>query len=305
MRVHHLDCVSMCPFGGRLIDGRSARVREPARLVCHCVLLEHNDGLVLVDTGFGLKDVRAPHSRLNALFLAQMRPDLREDLTAIRQIERLGYDPRDVRDIVLTHLDFDHAGGLDDFPEARVHLLARERDAARTRRTLLDHMRYRPAQWSTQGHWHTYDARGGDPWFGFECVRELTGLPPEILLVPLAGHTLGHAGVAIDVGERWLLHAGDAYFFHGEMDLVRPHCTPGLRLYQRMMDKDRGQRMENQFRLRNLKHAHGSQVTLFCAHDMIEFERLTLTTSAVEIADPSIAGPAQRTADLTERARRY
>ena len=30
----------------------------------------------------------------------------------------------DVTDIVLTHLDFDHAGGLDDFPAATVHLRA-------------------------------------------------------------------------------------------------------------------------------------------------------------------------------------
>jgi glyoxylase-like metal-dependent hydrolase (beta-lactamase superfamily II) len=36
------------------------------------------------------------------------------------QVQRLGFDPRDVRHIVLTHLDFDHAGGLDDFPHATV-----------------------------------------------------------------------------------------------------------------------------------------------------------------------------------------
>jgi glyoxylase-like metal-dependent hydrolase (beta-lactamase superfamily II) len=51
---------------------------------------------------------------------------------------------------------------------------------------------------------------------GFEAVRDLDGLPPEILLVPLAGHTWGHSAVAIDTGDGWLLHAGDAYFFRGE-----------------------------------------------------------------------------------------
>ena len=51
----------------------------------------------------------------------------------MRQIQRLGFDPRDVRDIVLTHLDFDHAGGLCDFPEARVHLLGAELAGARKR----------------------------------------------------------------------------------------------------------------------------------------------------------------------------
>lgn len=68
-------------------------------------------------------------------------------------------------------------------------------------------------------------------------MRELAGVPPEILLVPLAGHTLGHAGIALErTGGSWILQAGDAYFYHAEMDLQRPRCTPGLRFYQWMMD---------------------------------------------------------------------
>lgn len=40
----------------------------------------------------------------------------------MRQIRRLGYAASDVCHIVLTELDFDHAGGLEDFPDARVHV---------------------------------------------------------------------------------------------------------------------------------------------------------------------------------------
>src|SRR3546814_2886084 len=58
----------------------------------------------------------------------------------------------------------------------------------------------------------------GERWFGFEAVRDLDGLPPEILLVPLPGHTWGHSGVAVqEDGGGWLLHAGDAYFYRGEV----------------------------------------------------------------------------------------
>jgi glyoxylase-like metal-dependent hydrolase (beta-lactamase superfamily II) len=143
-------------------------------------------------------------------------------------------------------------------------------------------MRYRPQQWSTQPNWRVYRGGEGEPWFGFDCVRELEGVPPEILLVPLVGHTLGHAGIAIamdtdaadDDGPRWLLQAGDAYFHRDELDPVRPRCTPGLRMYQRMMEKDRGARLWNQARLRALGRDHGAVVTIVSGHDPVEFERL-------------------------------
>src|SRR3954451_3246940 len=154
MRIHHINAISTCPAGGALFDGRTLGLR--ARLACHCLLVEAANELVLVDTGLGLRDCASPRKRLSKFFLALLSPDLREEMTAIRQIERLGFDPRDVRNIVLTHLDFDHAGGLDDFPWATVHMLTRERDAALAQKTLLDRMRYRPQQWSTQGQWRTY-----------------------------------------------------------------------------------------------------------------------------------------------------
>lgn len=254
------------------MDGRSSGLR--GRLSCHCLLVETGSSLTLVDTGFGTRDVAAPYTRLSRFFLALLRPEFRHEMTAIRQIQRLGYDPRDVRHIVLTHLDFDHAGGLDDFPHATVHMMGAERRSALEQRTLLDRMRYRPQQWSTRANWRSYDSGEGETWFGFDCVRDLPGLPPEILLVPLVGHTLGHAGVAVRRGDDWLLHTGDAYFYRKEMNVDQPHCTPGLRLYQWMMDKNRSARVWNQKRLRSLLDRHGSEVQVFCAHDTREFEQL-------------------------------
>jgi glyoxylase-like metal-dependent hydrolase (beta-lactamase superfamily II) len=274
-RVHHLNCISSCPLGGTLMDGHS-KTAIRGRLACHCLLVETSGGLVLVDTGFGLRDVARPRSRLSPFFLALVSPDFREEMTAIRQIERLGFDPKDVRHIVLTHLDFDHAGGLDDFPWANVHLLAREREAAVARRTLLDKARYRPQQWSTQASWRTYQPSEGDAWLGFDCVRQLEGLPPDLLLVPLIGHTHGHAGVAVRRKEGWLFLAGDAYFDHRELNLNRPRCTPGLRFYQWMLEKNRAQRLGNQQRLRDLKRAHleTGDLMITSSHDPVEFERL-------------------------------
>lgn len=292
MKVHHLNCVSTCPRGGRWIDGSNALPFERARLASHCLLVETDRSLVLVDTGLGLRDVQAARDRLGSLYRHLLAPELREEMTAIRQLERMGFDPADVRHIVLTQLDCDHAGGLDDFPHARVHLMTRERARAEAQRSWLDRQRYRPRQWSARSYWHTYEGAWGERWLGMDCVRALEGLPPEILLVPLPGHSCGHAGVAVQAGGRWHLHAGDAYLHHAEMDPLRPHSTPGLRLYQRLMQQNAPARRESQQRLQKLRHDHAGEVDIFCSHDVLEFERLSGRSSNV---------PADRLATLTPR----
>ncbi len=189
MRIHHLNCGTCCPVGGRLFDGYSRGLS--AHLVCHCLLIETNDGLVLIDTGYGNQDVTRPRERLSDFFLALNRPKLRTEETAAAQIRRLGFSPTDVRHIVVTHLDFDHAGGIEDFANARILVTAREKEVADQRRggAFVSRKRYRPQQWDEAASWSLYPFGGGERWFGFDAVRDLEGLPPEILLIPLAGHT--------------------------------------------------------------------------------------------------------------------
>lgn len=275
MKVHHLNCISSCPLGGRLMDGGTESVLKRAHLTNHVLLIETGSELVLVDTGFGLRDVANPHSRLSEFFLKLLKPEFREELTAFRQIEKLGFRPTDVRHIILTHLDFDHAGGLDDFPWATVHMLQDEKESALMQKTWLDRQRYRPQQWGTKNNWKVYQPGQGESWFGFDKVRALDGLPPEIALVPLVGHTLGHSGIALNKDGKWLFNTGDAYFYHEEMNLVNPCCTPGLTFYQNMMDKNHKSRVWNQDRLRDLKRNYSAEVEIFCSHDPLEFERIS------------------------------
>ena len=248
----------------------SVAVQQPA-LSATAYSSRQSRGLVLIDTGFGQRDVKAPLSRLSPFFMNLNRIQFERKYTALDQVERLGFSASDVRHIVLTHLDFDHAGGLEDFPDATVHVMQAEADAVQDRRGFIAHERYRPGQWDEVKHWRYYSA-GGEPWFGFNAVRDLDGLPQEILLIPLAGHTRGHAGVAIDTPEGWLLHAGDAYFYRHEMGSPERRCTPGLRFYQWMMEADRKARLYNQYRLHALSLDRSSGVRLFCSHDAIEFK---------------------------------
>lgn len=270
MRIHHFNAATLCPLGGRFIGGTGG-VLSRARMVCHCLLVELPDGLLLVDTGLGTDDLRHPRRRLDSDFVRLMRPRLDPAETALAKVKALGFSAFDVRHIALTHLDLDHAGGMSDFPEATVHLLRREQDAALAPESFLERRRYRPGQWSHDPRWATY-VPSGEPWHGFECVRALTGLPPEVLLVPLIGHSRGHAGVAVRGDAGWVLHAGDAYFHRGEVHEPERRCPPLLDVFQRIMQIDGPARLHNQMRLRDLASAEGSELRIVCAHDPVELD---------------------------------
>lgn len=252
----------------RFMTGRGG-VFGQGTLVCHCLLIETPaDGLVLVDTGFGLDDLADPARRLGPMrHLLGAVFDPAE--CARSQVEALGFRAADVRHILITHMDLDHAGGLSDFPEARVHLLADEKAAALAASGLRETSRFRAPQWAHGPNWQTYTPEG-ETWNGFACVRELVGLPPEVVLVPLVGHTLGHAGIAVQDGDGWLLHCGDAYYLRETIAPV-PETAPGMRAFQRAAATNYEQMLANQARLRELS-ARASDVRLFCAHDPAELD---------------------------------
>jgi glyoxylase-like metal-dependent hydrolase (beta-lactamase superfamily II) len=271
--VHHLSCGTLCPHGGRLVSGEGGLLSK-AQIICHCLLVERADGLVLIDTGFGLDDMRNTR-QLGRIFDTLFRPQARESETAIEQVRGLGFDPGDVRHILATHLDVDHAGGLPDFPEAQVHVLASELQAA-LNPSWRERERYVAVHWAHGPKWVEHGAEGDD-WFGFQSVRVLPGGDPEIVLVPLLGHTRGHTGVAVKQDGRWLLHCGDAFFHRGEMQSP-PSCPPVLKGFQNINSVDNAARRENSERLRELAVREAGQVELFCSHDPVMFERLQAGT---------------------------
>jgi len=210
-----------------------------ADVPCNCLLLEEDGRLTLVDAGLGIADMKDP-SRLGVTnVILNARPDI--ELTALRQVERLGYDPAAVTDIICTHLDRDHAGGLADFPRAKVHVTRAERDAALLPGDASEKDRYRRCHFSHGPQWVLHEDEPGDEWFGFACERTPAGLPGGMVLVPLPGHTRGHCGVAIERPGGWLLHCGDAYYVHQELEPGAAH--PGVRMFRRVAHHDYGKAM--------------------------------------------------------------
>lgn len=264
--IHPLNCGTMCPRAAAsigIID------HDPGHLVAHCLLIETSGGLVLLDTGYGSGDVDDPKRLGASRHLLNAKLD--HDETAVAQVRALGHDPADVRHILTTHLDLDHAGGLGDFPQAEVHTHRDELASAR-KRSIDTKLRYRPKHWAHNPRWveHTAD---GEEWFGFERARLLEDIDVEILMLPLSGHSVGHSGYAINLGDGWLLHAGDAYIHHGEV-ASPPQTTRGRAFYHQINSSDSKLRRHNADRLSELAREHGDEVTLFCSHDAKEFQRI-------------------------------
>ncbi len=250
MKVRHLNCGTMSAIPG-------------LSLVCHVLLVETDNGLVLVDTGFGLRDCADP-SRIGPTRYV-IRPALAPNETAARQIKSMGLRTEDVRHIVVTHFDMDHIGGIADFPDASIHVTADEAYGAMRNPSRAERIRYRSVQWS-HGPRIVEHRPAGEAWRGFPAAQSLDEIDPGIVLIPMTGHSRGHAGVAVDAGTHWVLHAGDAFYHRGVVD-GRSAVPRGLRLQDRITVFDRKRLQDNHNRLAELYARAEPDLLIVCAHD--------------------------------------
>lgn len=253
LKVHHLNCGTMRPLA------------TPGGIVCHVLLVETPDCLVLVDSGVGLRDADDPAGRFGPSRF-YVRPAFDRAEAAVNQLGRLGFDPRDVRHIVLTHFDGDHTGGLADFPWAQVHLTAAESHAAQHPAGAVERGRYLASHRDHGPVLVEHTPSAGEAWRGFAGAEELTDIAPGIVLVNLPGHSRGHAAVAVDAGDHWVLHVGDA-FFHRNQITGRGRTPLGLAALERMVAHDWRKVRANHRRLAELWQAPDSDVLLVNGHD--------------------------------------
>ena len=152
---------------------------------------------VVVDTGFEHKEGEKRGRKLTRL--------PREGLAM------LGIDAAKVKDVVITHLHYDHAGTLDDFPAARFHLQEKELHYTTSR-----HMCHDPIR-------HAYAA---DHVCGM--VRKLfegrvafhdgaAEIAPGISVHHVGGHTMGLQFVRVETARGPLVLCSDASHFYGNM----------------------------------------------------------------------------------------
>jgi glyoxylase-like metal-dependent hydrolase (beta-lactamase superfamily II) len=163
--------------------------RNRIPLALRCLLVEHDDGLVLVDTGLGNKETAKFRDIYGVQNAGAAGRTLLEDALA-----ELRYGPDDVRWVINTHLHFDHAGGntcrdaagavRPGFPQARYVVQRRELEFAR-------HTNERTAA--------SYLPHNFEP-VTFQLVDGETEVLPGIRCLPTPGHVPFHQSVLLESG---------------------------------------------------------------------------------------------------------
>jgi N-acyl homoserine lactone hydrolase len=178
-------------------------------LPIYAYLIEHDEGLILVDTGETAAAMRPGYyQRWHPYYWVGMKLAVKPEHEIGPQLCAAGFDPAAVGTVALTHLHTDHAGGLGYFPKARI---------------LVTDIEWKVAS--------GFAGRAG----GYPNHRWPQWLKPELLSLPkpaddlmaasvpitrdgtvravaAPGHTLGHMAVSVESYGVLFLLAGDVSY---------------------------------------------------------------------------------------------
>ena len=183
-------------------------------------LIEHPEGLIVVDTGETARATEPGYfPGWHPYYLRCVNLQVQPDDEIGPKLRALGFDPSDVRWVVLTHLHTDHAGGLAHFPDSEIVIARAELEYAKGRR----------------GRVRGYPNRHWPDWLDPTLVaapHELT-TAGDVRLEPTPGHTPGHVSVTVDTGDAFAIIAGDASYTQQLMlDGVVDGIAPSPREYR-------------------------------------------------------------------------
>lgn len=173
-------------------------------------LIQHERGTVLFDSGLGTRfDQEVESWWLNRLLQLPLPYYLKREETAVERLSGLQMPPSAVRAIVISHLHFDHAGGIRDFPEAEVVVSRAEWERLAGNRWLVRSRGIIAEQLEGAKPW-IIDYQPGTALGPFEASYDLFG-DGSILLISTPGHTPGHQSLLVTLksGKKVLL-TGDA-----------------------------------------------------------------------------------------------
>jgi glyoxylase-like metal-dependent hydrolase (beta-lactamase superfamily II) len=215
--AHHARRASENFIGGDPHDG-------PMPLDYFVWLIRGGGREIVVDTGFSA-----------AMAAKRGRDHIRCPTEGLRT---LGCDARQVREVVITHLHYDHVGNFDLFPSATLHLQDLEMRYATGR--YMGHECFR-------GAYEVEDVVGIVRRVYENRVRFHDGdeeIAPGVSLHLIGGHTMGIQAVRVATRRGWMVLASDASHFYANMEEIRPFpivwsvadMVEGYRKLQRLAD---------------------------------------------------------------------
>ncbi len=217
--------------GGRLAMLRAAGVGTPrsrwwwapvpAFLITHPTI-----GPVLVDTAFHSSVEARPAANLGRALARLSRARIGPRRSVAAQLRERDVDPTGLKHVVLTHLHFDHASGIAEYPNATFVLSEIEWRAA-TEASRPQLQGYRPAHFDYLFDYRTvsFEGQGVRSYASFGRTFDLFG-DGSIRLAFTPGHSPGHCSVIARLRDRDFVIAGDAIYTRAQLGGGDPPPRP-------------------------------------------------------------------------------
>ena len=204
--------------------------RSWVKIPLNAFVIEHRDGLVLFDTGVDPALVLDPayiDSPIGRFLLPKIfRFHVREADRLSAQLRANGYEPADVSKALISHLHFDHVGGIADVANAELVVSQREWDrlsepSPERDWILREHIELPGAKWRPFEFVPTEDPLL-EPFGGCYDVMG----DRSLMLLPTPGHTPGSISLLVrSAGMPPVLFVGDLTY---ELTLLMNDQLPGI-----------------------------------------------------------------------------
>jgi N-acyl homoserine lactone hydrolase len=217
--------------GGRFLSLRLARALFSSanrwKVPCPAFLIRHpSAGAILVDTGLQPSIASDPKANFGRLAVRVAAPQLEKDQDVPSQLRKRGIEPSQIGVVVMTHLHYDHASAISEFPDSTFVVSESEWvDATSGGRPAL--RGYRPSHYDFVFDYRTIDFDRGtiSSYATFGRTFDLFG-DGSILLAYTPGHSAGHMCVIARLRERDFVIGGDAVYTHRQFEGAPPPPRP-------------------------------------------------------------------------------
>ena len=171
----------------------------------YCWLIEHSDGLILVDTGETAQIYEKGYLPDGGLYHKAVETRIKPEEEIQHQLAKIGFSPKDVQTVIFTHLHGDHIGGLAHFEHCKIYVSKSEYEFATSKKGAGNG--YFKKNWPSwfQPELITYNnEKEGD----FSQSKKIT-TDGKIMVIPTPGHSIGHQSVLVKGDNHTTILAGD------------------------------------------------------------------------------------------------